>query len=191
MLALGLAWALAGCANMSQGEGADRETPRRDSTTAVAGSPEKDCPPGAPTDNIIADPPRVSDEVLMDFADNVFVGRVVEKVGYVPPSEGVPPLPKTRFAVQVERNIKGSLSGTVVVVQEGGCDPRYGRVVLVNNDALLEPGQEAVFSTKKQGADGPHVIVGSNYGDIRVGTESKEAEVVSRLRNARKEAVPF
>ncbi len=190
LLALGLAWGLAGCANMTQG-GADREAQRQDSTTAEPGSPARDCPPGAPTDSIVADPATVNDEKLVDFADNVFVGRVVEKVGYVPPDRGVPPLPQTEFAVEVQRNIKGSFSGTVVVVQKGGCDPRYGRVVIVNDDELLRPGEEAVFSTKKQGPGGPNLIVGSNYGDIRVRTETREAEVVSSLRNTRPEAVPF
>lgn len=185
--------ALAGCANMTQGgaQGEGTPSPERERTVTEGASPQEECPPGAPTDNIVADPASVSDKQLVDFADNVFVGRVVRKVGYEPPSEGMPPLPQTKFAVEVEENIKGSLSGTVVVVQEGGCDPRYGRVVLVNDDELLEPGEEVVFSTKKQGPDGPHLIVGSNYGDIRVGTEGEEAEVVSNLRNARKQMVPF
>jgi hypothetical protein len=100
-------------------------------------------------------------------------------------------LPQTLFAVKVEKNIKGSLSGTVVVAQDGGCDPRYGRTVLVNNDNLLQPDQEVVFSTRKQSPDGPHQIVGSNYGDIRVGTEEREAEVIAKLRNDKKELVPF
>jgi hypothetical protein len=191
LLALGLV--LAGCANMAQrgGEGENRPSSDRQRTVSEESSPQEECPPDAPTDNIIADPASVSDRQLMEFADNVFVGRVVEKVGYEQPSQGMPPLPQTKFAVRVEENVKGSLSGTVVVVQEGGCDPRYGRVVVVNNDDLLNPGEEAVFSTKKQGPDGPYLIVGSNYGDIRVGTEREEDEVISNFRNSRKETVPF
>ncbi len=50
--------------------------------------------------------------------------------------------------MKVERNIKGSLSGTVVVVQHGGCDPRYDRIVLVNGDDLLRPGQKVVYQPR-------------------------------------------
>ena len=91
--------------------------------------------------------------------------------------------------MKVERNIKGSLSGTVVVVQHGGCDPRYDRIVLVNGDDLLRPGQEVVLSTKKLSPEGPHLIVGSNYGDIEVTTEEQRAKVISKLENDKKDLV--
>jgi hypothetical protein len=62
---------------------------------------------------VVSDPEYISDEELVRLADNVFVGRVIKRVGYEPPSENTPPLPQTLFSVKVERNIKGSLSGTV------------------------------------------------------------------------------
>lgn len=180
VLAFGLlAASLAGCGRAPAGS--DREQ-----TTA-----QVDCRPGAPVDNVVSDPPSTDDEKLVAFADNVFVGRVIKRVGYEPPSENVPPLPQTLFSVRVEKNIKGSLSGTVVVAQVGGCDPRYGRLVLVNNDRLLQPDQEVVFSTRKQSPEGPHQIVGSNYGDIRVRTEEDRAMIIDKLRNDEKEIVPF
>lgn len=184
-LAFGLVAAgLVGCGQVPSGS--DREQ-----TTGERTSAQVDCRPGAPVDNVVSDPAYIDDEKLVDFADNVFVGRVIKRVGYEPPSENAPPLPQTLFAVKVEKNIKGSLSGTVVVVQDGGCDPRYGRIVLVNNDNLLQPDQEVVFSTRKQSPDGPHLIIGSNYGDIRVGTEEREAEVIAKLKNDKKELAPF
>ena len=185
VLTFGLvAASLAGCGQVTSGS--DRER-----TTAERTSAQVDCRPGAPVDNVVSDPPYIDDEKLVDFADNVFVGRVIERVGYEPPSENSPPLPQTLFAVKVEKNLKGSLSGTVVVAQDGGCDPRYGRIVLVNNDALLRPDQEVVFSTRQQTPDGPHLIIGSNYGDIRVGTEEREAEVIAKFRNDQREMIPF
>jgi hypothetical protein len=162
----------------------------REQTSGEGTSPRADCRPGAPIDNVVSDPEYISDEELVKFADNVFVGRVIKRVGYEPPSENTPPLPQTLYSVKVKENIKGSLSGTVVVVQDGGCDPRYDRIVLVNNDDLLRPGQEVVFSTKRQSPDGPHLIVGSNYGDIEVRTEEQRAKVISRLKNDKKELVP-
>jgi hypothetical protein len=185
VLTLGLvAASLIGCGQVRSGS--DRQHTSGEGTSA-----QVDCRPGAPVDNVVSDPPYIDDEKLVDFADNVFVGRVIERVGYEPPSENVPPLPQTLFAVRVEKNIKGSLSGTVVVAQVGGCDPRYGRIVLVNNDELLQPDQEVVFSTRKLSPDGPHLIVGSNYGDIRVETEEDKAKVIDRFRNHERETVPF
>jgi hypothetical protein len=184
VLTFGLvAASLVGCGQVAGGD--------REQTTGEKTSAQVDCRPGAPTDNIVSDPPYVNDKELVGFADNVFVGRVIKRVGYEPPSENTPSVPQTMFAVKVERNIKGSLSGTVVVAQDGGCDPRYGRIVLVNNDHLLQPGQEVVFSTRKQTPDGPHLIVGSNYGDIRVRTEEEKAKVISKLKNDKKELAPF
>jgi len=179
-----LAASLAGCGRVPSGSDVGQ-------TTGERASSQVDCRPGAPVDNVVSDPPAIDDEKLVDFADNVFVGRVIKRVGYEPPSENAPPLPQTLFAVKVEKNIKGSLSGTVVVAQDGGCDPRYGRVVLVNNDNLLQPGQEVVFSTRKQSPDGPHQIVGSNYGDIRVGTEEEKTKIIAKFRNDQREIVPF
>jgi hypothetical protein len=179
-----VAASLVGCGQLPSGSD-------RGQTTGERISRQAECRPGAPTDNVVSDPEYISDEDLLRFADNVFVGRVIEKVGYEPPSQNVPPLPQTLFAVKVEKNIKGSLSGTVVVAQDGGCDPRYDRVVLVNNDPLLKPGQEVVFSTRKQSPDGPHLIVGSNYGDVRVGTDEEKVEVIGKLKNDEKELVPF
>jgi hypothetical protein len=175
---------LVGCGQVPSGSD-------RGQTTSERTSAQVDCRPGARVDNVVSDPPYIDDEKLVDFADNVFVGRVVKRVGYEPPSENAPPLPQTLFAVKVEKNIKGSLSGTVMVAQDGGCDPRYGRIVLVNNDNLLQPDQEVVFSTRKQSPDGPHLIIGSNYGDIRVGTEEREAEVIAKLKNDKKDLAPF
>jgi hypothetical protein len=162
----------------------------REQTSGEGTSPRADCRPGAPIDNVVSDPEYISDEELVRFADNVFVGRVIKRVGYEPPSENTPPLPQTLYSVKVEQNVKGSLSGTVVVVQDGGCDPRYDRIVLVNGDDLLRPGQEVVFSTKKLSPEGPHLIVGSNYGDIEVTTEEQRAKVISKLENDKKDLVP-
>lgn len=117
---------------------------------------------------------------MVRFADNVFVGRVSEKIDFRSASQNVPPIPSNIFAMEVEENIKGSFSGTVEVEQEGGCVPSRGHIMLVNDDRLLKPGETVVFSTVKQ-PDGPHRIVGANYGDIRVETEKEARQVVTRL----------
>lgn len=69
----------------------------------------------------------VKDEkLLVGASDNVFVGRVVEKVGVSGlDSVGVSdqldvPIPRTQFSVAVLENVKGSLEDTVTVSQDGG-----------------------------------------------------------------------
>lgn len=151
------------------------------------------CGPDAETVNIVTDPAfDVSDRrQLVGYVDNVFVGRVVRKLDNVPPSENVPPLPTTLFAVEVEENIKGHLSGTVTVVQGGGCNPARNQVVLINNDPLLKPGEEAVFSTSEDSPDGPHSMVGDRFSHVPVETETQEARVVDAFEAAESRQIPF
>ena len=86
----------------------------------------------------------------------------------------------------MQKNIRGSLSGTVTVSQAGGYDPRYGHVVLIYNDPLLKPGQEAVFSVRKDSPGGPYFMVGGTFSHVEIETEEQEARVVDRFREARR-----
>lgn len=145
------------------------------------------CSPEAPIDNIEVDSSlSFADEArLVAVSDNVFLGRVVRRVEDTPLPEKQP-LPTTSFAVEVEENIKGSLSGTVTVVQGGGCDPRYGRIALINNDPLLKAGEEAVFVTRRESPDGPYSLISHRSSHVRVQTDEQEARVVSRFQEAEK-----
>ena len=62
-------------------------------------------------------------------------------------------------------------------------------MVLINNDPLLKPDERAVFSTHLE--KGRHQIVGAKYGDMRVTTREQKEEIISRLRDGKKEYVPF
>jgi hypothetical protein len=151
------------------------------------------CGPDAQTVNIVTEPAfDVSDKrQLVGYVDNVFVGRVLRKLDNVPPSENMPPLPTTLFAVEVEENIKGSLSGTVTVVQGGGCNPARNQIVLINNDPPLQPGEEAVFSTSEDSPQGPHSMVGDRFSHVTVETETQEARVTDTFQAAKRRQVPF
>ena len=190
MLVSGLVFfALLGCV---ANRGDEPSAGKKHQETTGDASVRKECKPGGPTDSIIADPDGSVDKTLVRRADNIFVGRVIEKTDERGAAEGGPPLPETAFAVEVERNVKNSLSGIVTVVQAGGCDPRYGRVLLVNDDPLLKPGERAVFSTTEYPPpDDTHAIVGSNYGDMRVETRAQEDRIIARLRDDKREYVPF
>jgi hypothetical protein len=125
------------------------------------------------------------DTDLVGFADNVFVGRVKERVG----STGVTPARpygSTRFAVEVLENVKGRLGGTVSVGQEGSFDAERGCLMLAEDDPLLEPGQEVVFFTRHDEERGWHQIVTPGYGDVRIEDRGHREELVRRFERARK-----
>lgn len=125
------------------------------------------------------------DSDLVGFADNVFVGRVVERVG----SAGATPARpwgSTRFSVEVLENVEGSLGGEVMVGQDGAYDEERGCVALAEDDPLLRPGQEVMFFTRHDEARGLHWIVTPGYGDVRIEGESEREELVRRFERARK-----
>jgi hypothetical protein len=72
---------------------------------------------------------------LMGYAHNVFVGKVIEKVG----SANAGRQPATQFSVSIISNIKGNLSGNVIVTQDG----RVGDgIITVSDSGILHPGGE-------------------------------------------------
>ena len=134
------------------------------------------------------------EEQLVGFATNVFVGRVVEKVG----AEGAPlsgpggeVVPRTQFSVAVLRNIKGDLGGEVTVSQSGGYDKVEGRGVRVEGDPLLEPGQQRLFVTSYDEREGWYTIVAQPFGDVRIEDEKQRTELVEKFERARQAQRPF
>ena len=131
---------------------------------------------------------------LVGFATHVFVGRVVEKVG----SEGAPLsgpggeiVPRTQFSVAVLKNIKGDLSGEVTVSQTGGYDLAEGRLVRVEGDPLLKPGQQRLFATTYDEGEGWYAIAAQPFGDVPIRGEGQREELVQRFAKAREAQVSF
>ena len=158
--------------------------PRTSPASGAPGGSAPVCVGGA-----IADPAfDVSDErLLVGFADNVFVGRVVEEVGSEVRASGVnsPFMPRTRFSVKVVENVKGNLGGTVTVVQDGAYLPERGCVVLVNYDPLLGPGRTYMFLTGGDGGrDGSQQIVAPGYGDVPVDDRTDRRALVRLYEKA-------
>lgn len=167
--------------------------PGREGAANEATAPRKDCGPDARVYSVTTDPSfNAADEVaLIRRSYNAFVGRVVDKVRDVPPFELETDLPSTEFAIEVQENVKGSLSGTVTVSQGGGCDLLYGGVTLINNNPLLEPGQEALFTTTEDAPGGPHSLTSHRFSKVIVETEAEEARVVAKFREAKERAAPM
>lgn len=134
---------------------------------------------------------NVEDErKLVGFADNVFVGRVVEQLGTNGQTHsGDTDLPHTQYSVEVLENVKGNLEGSVTVSQIGGYDPQENAVVLVKNDRLLEPGQTVLFSTRFDESNGWHVITVNGYGDERIESPQERSDLVQEFEKAKQEQI--
>lgn len=93
------------------------------------------------------------DRILVGGSHNVFVGKVVKQSG----NEEYSGTPSTQFDVEMVKNIKGNLKGTVVVDQLGGY--KDGVLYLVHDDTvasddieggtpLLTPGSTYLFAAR-------------------------------------------
>ncbi|MBV9787095.1 MAG: hypothetical protein JOZ51_02900 [Chloroflexi bacterium] len=124
---------------------------------------------------------------LAGFADNVFIGRVLEKTGTHSP-DGV--LPETLFKVDVIRSLKGSLSGTVAVNQQGGFSAEENAMILIEEDKLLETGKVYMFATRT-GGDGAWQTLVPEFGDLHMGNGVQQVDVVQKFEKAVKEQVKY
>jgi hypothetical protein len=125
------------------------------------------------------------DSDLVGFSDNVFVGRVKKRVGSTGAKPGGP-MASTRFSVETLENVKGKVGGTVTVSQQGAYDPERGCATLMEDDPLLEPGQEIMFFTRRDEGRGWHHIFSAGYGDRRIEGEQHREELVRRFERAQK-----
>ena len=147
------------------------------------------------------------DRNLVGFADNVFLGRVVEVEDIVSTSDtSAPPEdPRSTFAVEVSENVKGNLEGTVRVAQDGGCveyradgdypeqgireGERVRALTLVDGDSLLERGEEYLLLTRYDERHRWHQIAISPSGNIRIENEKHREALVRRFERAEKNQV--
>lgn len=117
---------------------------------------------------------------LTAAGDHVFVGRVGPQVSAV--RLGV--APETQFQVDVVRRIKGQLPASVLVNQQGGYDGFSNRLVLMENDEMLETGRSYLFVTRVNPQYGWHTLV-PGTGKVRLDPRqgaAGEARVLSYQR---------
>jgi hypothetical protein len=158
--------ALGGCANQA--------SPSPDATQSQA---HEECEDEAIVEHAFS---GSDDSDLVGFSDNIFVGRVEKRVGSSGARPGRP-FGGTRLRVEVLDNVKGKLGGTVSVSQQGAYHPGRGCVTLMEDDPLLEPGQEVMFFTRQDERRGWHHIFSAGYGDVRIEGEQHREELVRRL----------
>lgn len=89
------------------------------------------------------------DRKLMGASHNVFIAKVIRQTGNKERGLG----PETQFEVQIVENVKGDLSGTVIVNQQGGY--RNGELHLLGSSEdyadesyLLQPGKTYLLATR-------------------------------------------
>lgn len=120
---------------------------------------------------------------LAGAVDNIFIGTVVAQSGTHMPSS----IPETLFTVTVEQNLKGDLTGTVTVNQQGGYWPENDdpatNLHLVEGDALLIPGKTYLFATRADDKGQWHTLV-PNYGDLVIENEKQKAELITEFEEA-------
>lgn len=131
---------------------------------------------------------------LVGASENVFVGRVIEKVG----SEPIPALkpipgednssPATQFEVQVIRPIKGELNGTVTVNQHGGRD-EGGQLMLLEEDPLFEPGKVYLISSNTDQRRNRQQVVAQPYGKVKTNDARHKAKIVGKFEAAKQEQI--
>ncbi|MEH7885070.1 hypothetical protein V7654_12210 [Bacillus sp. JJ1609] len=127
----------------------------------------------------VSDPNR-----LVGWADNVFIGKVVDQSG----TKSLGGLPETQFKVEIMNTIKGEEKGTVIVNQQGGYDAN--ELILVENDPLLVKGKSYLFVTKYLKEENWHTLV-PVYGDIEITSESQKEELIEKYKKAYQEQIPF
>ncbi|MCH0538335.1 hypothetical protein I3F58_01905 [Streptomyces sp. MUM 203J] len=97
------------------------------------------------------------------WADDVFVATV-KKQSSTERTEDE--LLWTTFDVEVESTLKGQVSGTVRVAQEGGDDPLTRERTVVGDAPPLEPGKTYVLATRVS-SDGWHLSP-SNFTPVEI-----------------------
>lgn len=116
---------------------------------------------------------------LVQMGDYVFIGEVIKKTGE---KKFDPRYPQTQFNVKVKHNIKGKASNTVTVNQQGGYQD--GKLVLSNNDQLLQEGKTYLFITSYMTNFKWHNIVFPVLGEILIRNEDEKKKLIEEYTKA-------
>lgn len=127
------------------------------------------------------------DRKLAGIAHNIFIGKVISEVG----DKKLNLIPETQFSVQVIENIKGNLNENITVNQQGGSDAeKDNKLILMENDKMIEPGKVYLFATCYNDAEKWHTLIPA-YGDIVLDNDNIKKESVEKYKKAFKEQIKF
>ena len=147
---------------------------------------------GVPT---VASPSWITDisddRKLVGIANDVFFGQVSQKDG----QNDEMGLPETQFSVTVLETLKGDVSGSVTVNQQGGSRSDGGEFRMEGDPNLLESGKSYLFVTRTYTTKGWETLV-PGYGNLLLDVPDKASreEVLNsadanRLRERFQEAI--
>ena len=102
-----------------------------------------------------------NDRKLVGVADDVFFGQVSKNNG----QDNEMGLPQTQFSVTVLETLKGDVSETVTVNQQGGSRRDGGEFRMEGDPNLLEPGKSYLFVTRTSTKRGWETLV-PGYGNL-------------------------
>lgn len=146
-----------------------------------------------------------NDKILVGASHNVFVGKVIKKIGEKNRGIG----PETQFAVEIIYNIKGNLQGIAKINQEGGYE--NGILYLMydgdsllpeanGGDALLEEGATYLFTSRYSKVENWYTIIShpnarklisqdKNLSNIQLLDLAKNDQRVKELQEAYKNEI--
>jgi hypothetical protein len=123
------------------------------------------------------------DQALTTYATDIFVGRVLGKIGAIgaPTSAPGQEVPQTQYAVEVVETIKGDAAEVVTVNQVGGVDASAGRPMMLAGDAPLRPGTSELFLTVAVPERGWYQIAAGGFGHLAADDLTRREVLVARF----------
>ncbi len=106
------------------------------------------------------------DRILVGASHVVVVGKVIKKIGQTEGEAG----PLTQFEIQIVQSIKGKLSGSFVLNQEGGY--QNGILSLVEDQALLLSGTTYLLSARTDG-QGNYLVIPFPRARLPISADAK------------------
>ena len=125
------------------------------------------------------------DRKLAGFSDDIFFGWVESRLGQV-----LGPIPRTQFQVTVLETLKGSVSGAVVVSQEGGTERFCIKSRMADASHLMEPGRSYLLFTRRWSSRGWHSVL-SGYGRYELAAPEDADRLRERFTEAIENEIPF
>ena len=126
------------------------------------------------------------DRVMAAYATDIFIGEVLGQTGNTgaPTSAPGQEMPQSQFAVDVLQAVKGELEGVVTINQVGGLDAQAKRMMLLEGDALLRPGESSLFLVVHVPEMEWYQIVAAGHGHLPTDDPLDQATLVDRFTQA-------
>lgn len=118
-------------------------------------------------------------KAVVNFADNIFVGKVVKQLNTTMNN-----YPETQFEISVLESIKGNLNEVEFINQIGGYEGKD--LVLLENDELLKENNIYLFATINSEENDTKTIIPVG-GSIIVENDAEKAEIVKEYKALYKE----